>query len=571
MNLPDLVVIGASATSVCVPSPTITLSADQTGSTSNYVFTWSVNPSGTAGLSGTTGDTVYITPTVAGNYTVTLSAVDAGASCALIVEQIITVSNVPSIATISASPSTVCSGAAVNLSATSLALQSDTVRVGTGTTGSTTTYMPFYRSVEGHKGQYLFKASELTALGLAAGNITEVSLRVMAAVVSPDNLNGFTIRMAQTSDAVVTTTWVTSGLSTVYGPVNYSPTFGVNTFPVTAFTWNGTSNIIIQTCFDNDPNNTCTTCTGNIPSVQYTSASGFVSSHYWYASNTAQSNRSMCDTLYTGFTSSSRPNWGFRGQKATNVTSSFNWVWNPGAVSGSSVTVNPTSTTTYTVTASAGVCSDDTTVTVNVNPLPATPTANNSSQCGYGTPTCSVSGGAGPFTWTSVTNYTATATNSVNITLSNPATDEGTVCPGGNLMGSFTLPPITGTVIGAHLTINGITLNGGSYGSEVTLNLTGSGITGTSPCFTGATSTSTPSPFNWVTGSGSVGAGDTATLAALLNTAGGTININYSESFNDDALNPDATFPTTATLQYFYQYAAVGQVVLAGPDGRYPC
>ena len=371
------------------PFGTVTLSATQ-GTTNTYTsYTWTTIP---AGGTASGQNTTAAAPNLPGQLIWLVSASDG--TCITTTQDTITIAAPPIIYSVTKSTDSICPGTSVTLTALTPIFVNDTIRIGTGTTGTTTTYSPFYRSVEGHKGQYLFKASELTALGLAAGNITEVSLRVMAAVVSPDNLNGFTIRMAQTSDAVVTTTWVTSGLSTVYGPVNYSPTFGVNTFPVTAFTWNGTSNIIIQTCFDNDPNNTCTTCTGNIPSVQYTSASGFVSSHYWYASNTAQSNRSMCDTLYTGFTSSSRPNWGFRGQKGTYAPGTVNWTWNPGSLSGNSVVVTPLVTTTYTVTATdpnPPSCYNEQTITILVHPEPLAPiNPHDTVQCGSGVPLISV-------------------------------------------------------------------------------------------------------------------------------------------------------------------------------------
>ena len=226
----------------------------------------------------------------------------------------------------------------------------------------------------------------------------------------------------------------------------------------------------------------------------------------------------------------------------------YTYTWSGGAGTGASVTVSPVANTTYTVSAldatagpNAG-CSTSASLTVTVIPSPTALSVSPSTAttCNGGGATLTAVGGG----------YNAIQSASVTVNLSNPATDETTTCPGANLIASFTLPAIAGTVTGAHFTMTGVTLASGSYGSEVRLNFSGSGITGTSACFQGATSTTTPNPFNWATGTNL--ASDTATLAALLNVAGGTIDIYYNEGFNDNLAGPDATFPATGTLQYFF-------------------
>jgi len=578
VNQPDAVHIDASVPFLCLPG-SIDLEAVQTGSTSNYVYTWTADPSGTAGLSASSGAMITSTPTASANYTFTVTATDAGASCVTIASIVVPVNEYPDITNVTAAPSTpVCAGESVVL--TGYTLNEDTVRIGTGTTGFTGAANPYYRNDEGFKAEFLIQASDLLAVGLTAGPITELSTIVTTnPVLTPNNLDNYTIRMAHTAATALTTTWQTASYTTVWGPTTYSPVSGLNVHSFsTPFVWDGSSNVLVTVCYDNDPtNNSCTsgspTCYGNNPAVLYTSSVGYAASHYYTADNTSGTlNRNMCDTSGTlGSTQTNLPRFGFRGLTSTAATG--DWSWNPGSISGNGITVNPTVTTTYTGTADAGGCTTDTTITVYVNPKPAAPVANNSSQCGYGTPGAYVSGPAGTYFWYNPSGAGAPLSNSVTVNLSNPATDEGTGfygdpsnCPGNNQIASFTLPPIPGAVLGARLTISGVTNNAGSYGEEVQLRFSGSGITGSSPCFEGATSTNTPNPFDWITGFGAAGLGDTATLAALLNTAGGTVNIHYGDGFNDDEFGPDATFPATATLQYFYQGPPGTPELIAGQN-----
>ncbi len=77
-----------------------------------------------------------------------------------------------------------------------------------------------------------------------------------------------------------------------------------------------------------------------------------------------------------------------------------NFTWNPGALSGSPVTVTPLSTTTYTVTATgAGSCATTGQVTVTVSPVPSTVTVTPGapSICAGLTQALTASGGVGTF------------------------------------------------------------------------------------------------------------------------------------------------------------------------------
>jgi gliding motility-associated-like protein len=81
---------------------------------------------------------------------------------------------------------------------------------------------------------------------------------------------------------------------------------------------------------------------------------------------------------------------------ATGATS---YTWNPGALSGGTVSVTPTITTTYTVIGSNGSCTNTKTVTITVNPNPTiTAVVSPTNICAGGSATLS-SSGATSYTW----------------------------------------------------------------------------------------------------------------------------------------------------------------------------
>ncbi|MEI8202215.1 MAG: hypothetical protein WCH34_04335, partial [Bacteroidota bacterium] len=123
------------------------------------------------------------------------------------------------------------------------------------------------------------------------------------------------------------------------------------------------------------------------------------------------------------------------GQSTTlTATGATTYTWMPGNLTGSSVTVSPTSTTTYTVTGVSSSCTATASLTVTVNSnLNLTATASPASVCPGGNSTLTATGGTtytwspGNLTGTSVTvNPTSTTTYTVTGT-SNGCTGTATV------------------------------------------------------------------------------------------------------------------------------------------------
>jgi hypothetical protein len=162
--------------------------------------------------------------------------------------------------------------------------------------------------------QYLILASELTALGLTAGPINSVAFNINGTVGDPATLNGYTIKMAATAATVLTTTFQAPTFTTVFGPANYTPipnSWNTHNFSP-AFSWNGTSNVLVDICFSNQ-------VVGVTAYQSYQSTTPFVATTYYEADGSAGAG--ACTTT-TGVTGSRRPNMVFVSAPSTVVSNS---------------------------------------------------------------------------------------------------------------------------------------------------------------------------------------------------------------------------------------------------------
>jgi hypothetical protein len=157
----------------------------------------------------------------------------------------------------------------------------------------------------------------------------------------------------------------------------------------------------------------------------------------------------------------------------------YNWM--PGSLSGSPVTVNPSSTTTYTIVGSTSAgCTDTAFVAVTVNPSPSvTATASNATICSGSNTTLTASGGS-TYNWmpgaltgtsisvapTSTTTYTVTGTSSTGCT--NTATVTVAVTPGPVISATASANPVCS---GSPCTLSGSGGNSYSWTNSVTDNV----------------------------------------------------------------------------------------------------
>ncbi len=461
-----------------------------------------------------------------------------------------------------AAPTVVCSGSPATLTAS--VNKPGNAQIGTGT--STTTTYPYYRLYGSSKTQMLYLASELTAAGLSAGPITSIGFDVTTASTAMPNVK---ISMKNTASATVTA--FETGTTQVATELLYTPVVGISNHPITPFTWDGTSNLLVEFCFENNDGG------GSSTTVRYSNP-GFAATFKQY--------QDFADTHCSapaGITSSSstiRPNLYLAGNTAPT---GFTYSWSDGVSTvgtGSPLVVNPLVTTNYTVTATdANGCSivSTTPATVSVIPLAAVNITTSAATCASGfTLTANTTGGGAPYSYSWSDGSATVYPDAQTITATLPAgsyTFTVTVTDGCGGSVNMSLP----------VTVNGLPTisitpdpaNGLVCGDKVTMTAAGASTYEWSPATglnatTGAVVFATPAGTTTytVTGTDANGCSNTATqlitkvvsiaMSATATPAtvceGGTVQ-----------LNSTATLATP--LDAYYTYSASTGVALADTTG----
>ncbi|RQO30674.1 hypothetical protein DBR32_08050 [Taibaiella sp. KBW10] len=131
--------------------------------------------------------------------------------------------------------------------------------VGTATTAQP---HPFNLAVGKERAQFIWKASELTASGMTAGNITGIKLNFQGASATINNLQ---IRIRQVPyDSFSVNAMEVDTLTRVYNFNRVVTTAGLNNFQFnTPFNWNGTAHLLIDFSFDNNSTATANNLMGD--------------------------------------------------------------------------------------------------------------------------------------------------------------------------------------------------------------------------------------------------------------------------------------------------------------------
>lgn len=339
-------------------------------STSNAIVTWNIVATNSIGLSTTyTGTSYQDDP----NNGLTASA--------------------------TATYTTACIGSPDTLKA--IVTKNGSIALGSGaSTSSSNGTSMFTGAWGGNKTQYLIKASELTAIGLSAGNISALGFEP---TTSGQAYAGFNVFIGTTSlTTLVAPMTSTASHTQVYlgtgGTVNsFTPTAGVLNNLIfgtggtsSSFYWDGISNLLVTFCWSSNPTNSTSTGT----TVKVDAVSGYTCGLGGQSDNLLPS--AFC-ALTTGFGSSgtgtSRPKFTFTGVVAQTV-SSHKWHDGTSVVSTSNpytFSVPNTTSIGYVDSMTVNGCPLVTgLVTISTNPLPTAPTATPSTQCGAGIPAAAV-------------------------------------------------------------------------------------------------------------------------------------------------------------------------------------
>jgi len=122
----------------------------------------------------------------------------------------------------------------------------------TTSTNSNTSYpAPYGNYYYGAKHQILILASEIIANGGSSGKTINSILFDVANNNSCPTLNNFKIKVANVTFNSITSTTFTTNLTTILGPVSYTPITGINTHTINnGFVWDG-NNLLVEVVFNN--------------------------------------------------------------------------------------------------------------------------------------------------------------------------------------------------------------------------------------------------------------------------------------------------------------------------------
>ncbi|MFN8322574.1 MAG: gliding motility-associated C-terminal domain-containing protein [Chitinophagales bacterium] len=348
-------------------------------------FTYQWGPTN-LGVLDPTSQTTEVRP---GNTTQYQVTVTSAAGCAIKDSFQVVIQGIGPKVSVYPSANYVCPGSPVNLTATVSALECglnpDPLNpclpnstfalqdIGTATTNAGANTTPYIGLWDDGRVQYLFRASELQAMGLTAGTITDIGFNV-ATKASTQPYNEFTVKMGCTSLSQLPTSYVTAGLSTVVNPQSYSSVAGWNTHTLDApYNWDGFSNLIIEVCFNNSSYS-------GYDNVYFTTTAFTGSVLFDNADLTTQSG---CTALNTPTLGQDRPNTRFIMCKAPLNNYSFTWTGSDGSTlpDTSEVSVPVFHNVDYTLVVDDGTCQGDSTISLFVDTAVLISAGNDTTIC----------------------------------------------------------------------------------------------------------------------------------------------------------------------------------------------
>jgi len=221
------------------------------------------------------------------------------------------------------------------------------ITIGNGiNVNSTTTYPAIYSNwYKNARHQILYLASELLAAGVLPGKISSISWDI-STISGTTSYPNFSIKLKCTNvnDLGINNSFDNTGLTQVYFAPNINITTGWNNYNfVTAYEWDGVSNLLVDVCSDLTANYTQNSSSPYTPTA--------FNSVRWFNSDITPACGNLTSSGFTPNTTN-RPNIKFGNCGGSNPAA-FTYSWSP--TSGLNPTntyttiANPTITTIYTV------------------------------------------------------------------------------------------------------------------------------------------------------------------------------------------------------------------------------
>jgi subtilisin family serine protease len=384
-------------------------------------YTWNVSPSAT--VSAPNGTNTSITFPNTGTYTVTLSAINGTVIGTF--TQVVSVSNSPTV-NATASPTNICSGTTVSLSATG----ATTYSWSNGATSANTTASPSVTTI-----------FSVTGSNGTCSQTKTVQINVTATPTVTVNNQTICPGGSATLIATGATTysWNTGATSS---SIVVNPTVNTN-YTVTGFngSCSNTKTVSVTIGTGISPNisaSTNTLCSGG--TVQLT-ASG-ATSYTWLPGNQNTSNITVTvnsTTTYTLLgasgsctgnavstitvvptpsllTSPASPSTCSGGSVTMSASNYASYTWQPGGQNSSSITVSPPATQVYTVTGQTGNCTSSKTIQVLVVNYPNISISASPTVICSGNTTTLTASGAGSYSWNTGSTNSVISVSPANTT-----------------------------------------------------------------------------------------------------------------------------------------------------------
>jgi hypothetical protein len=315
-------------------------------------FSWTP----TTGVSSPSSSSTTFSPSATTTYT--LNASHSGTGCARSLTRTITMADTPSRLTLSQGFVKPKCDARIDSLMASGGLVPQSGKIGSGTATNTLS-TPFKRFWGGSRAQALYTASELTALGMSAGSqISSIGWVIQSG--TPASMADFTVNIGWVAASTLGSSFITGANTNIFSNASYTPPTGSGNidFSFTPITWDGTSNLLIQTCFNNNDG-------GGISANSLSSESSTVASGLnLYLS--IDNNATVCTNTTAPTSTTTRPNLRIT-YSAPNIT------WSPNGVGSGLFTdraasapyssghaaklySKPSTTTKYYAQAQNGIC-----------------------------------------------------------------------------------------------------------------------------------------------------------------------------------------------------------------------